>query len=183
MRAAIPFVIAITATVSASAHAGHLSLIGSTGAYMGEAALGVVYESESHRHGIALAVGRTQDELMGEVRQYTLGYNFIPMMFWDSRWASWYPLVTGLYVTTTDHDEFESGPSGRFEQADYDQNGYRALLLVGTRVNFRVGSKRLHLSFINAMVDQGVIQLWNNGWTKETPLHISSGVVLGLEFF
>lgn len=153
-----------------------------TGAYLGRLQVGAGHLF-SDRHEWLVSYGQTEDEILGQIRQYNLTYAYRP---WEIQWGPWFaaPFKAGFFATSTDRDEFFLQSPERYpEDFYYDPTKVRT----GLRLGFDVGRElrnrqKLVAGFDLSVLDQGLLIAWNEGWRPAVSEFLSVGMSLSFQF-
>ncbi|HRO67168.1 MAG TPA: hypothetical protein PL182_06370 [Pseudobdellovibrionaceae bacterium] len=159
-----------------------LGVSAGTGAYLGRYQIGLSHPFDE-RHEVGLVYGRTPDELIGEIRQYSLEYGYT---YWNLRSGPWLlqPMTIGFAATATDHGEFFFKSAGKYNDADYYDATLRRYM-----VRYAISAGRqledgesIWLRFNLSILDQGLQVLFNNGWRPALLDFMSPGFSLIYRF-
>lgn len=153
-----------------------------TAAYLGRYQVGLSH-TFNQKHEVGFTLGWTPDDLVGEVRQYSIEYGYTPWTLQSEAWLL-QPMTIGFGATATDHKEFFFKSSGKYDdEAYYDATLRRYLVRYAISVGRQLPNEQsIWLRFHLSILDQGLQVLFNNGWQPALLDYMSPGLSLFYRF-
>lgn len=155
-----------------------------TGSFLGRHQLQGEWISENQKHHALAIFGFTQDENIGDIRQYSGAYlwNFGQKDFENFKWT---PLMAGGFATFSDHKRFYfTSPSKYGNPAYYDITNLRMGLRFSSEfLLVRKSGKTLRFALDGSLLEQAILAYFNN--TSEFdmfPAFWSVGISIRTEF-
>ncbi len=155
-----------------------------TGSFLGRHQLQGEWISENQKHYAFAIFGITQDENIGDIRQYSGAYlwSFGQKEFENFNWI---PLMAGGFATFSDHKRFYFTSPSKYGDADYyDITNLRMGLRFGSElILVRESGKTLRFVLDGSLVEQALLAYFNNTSEFEVfPVFWSLGISIRTEF-
>ncbi len=154
------------------------------GSFLGRHQLQLERISENQRHHTFAIFGFTQDENIGDIRQYSGAYLW---SFGQKEFESfkWIPLMAGGFATFSDHKRFYfTSPSKYGDPAYYDITNLRMGLRFGSEFTIvRKSGETLRFVLDGSLLEQALLTYFNNTSEFEVfPAFWSLGFSIRTEF-
>ncbi len=156
------------------------ALAASSGGYLGRYAIGMERVNESRAHFLTVSLGLTPDELAGNIHQLNVLYIFSPWRSPIRRSYQLHPVGVGLFLAATNRREFAARGSDLFGDGDYDQSALRPGLIFNSRLEAHRSFGAFRVGPFVSVLDIGLKQIWNNGWTNSSLNYFSAGIAIAV---
>lgn len=134
-----------------------------TGAYLGAAQVQGQWKSENQKHSYQLIIGHTRDQIVKEIRQYSLIYQWSWMQKnYDTH--IWEPVKAGVFATYTDNPRYFFTSPKRYNDDDYyDLTSLRWGLRFSTELATRKWTEKpLVFSLDGSLLEKALTSYANN---------------------